>query len=50
MTIAYHNLGVEQEFLKQFNQALESYRMAMEFSDKYLGNKDGVTLNMGQIY
>jgi hypothetical protein len=26
LTIAYHNLGVEQEFLKKFNEAVQSYK------------------------
>ena len=50
LTISYHNLGVEQEFLKQYLQATESYRMAKEFSDKYLGVRDPVTHNMADIY
>lgn len=26
LAVAYHNLGVEQEYLKMFQEALESYK------------------------
>lgn len=50
LTIAYHNLGVEQEFLKKFHEAVESYRMAADFAERYLGLTDGITINLKQIY
>ena len=50
LTIAYHNLGVEQEFLKRYYDAVESYRMAMDFATRYLGSQDKVTRSMKQIY
>ena len=50
MTIAYHNLGVEQEFLKMFHEAVESYRMAKEFAETYLGPIDSITVNLQSIY
>ena len=50
LTIAYHNLGVEQEFLKQYQQAVESYRLAHEFADKYMGPADGITINLHNVY
>ena len=50
LTIAYHNLGVEQEFLKNFSEAVESYRMAKDFAERYLGTGDGITQNLVNIY
>lgn len=50
LTIAYHNLGVEQEFLKQYPQAVESYRLAKEFAERYLGTNDGITINLSSVY
>jgi hypothetical protein len=50
LTIAYHNLAVEQEFLKSFNEAVESYRLAAEYAEKYLGATDGITINLKTIY
>lgn len=41
---------MEQEFLKQYHEAVESYRMAADFANKYLGARDGVTLNLKNIY
>jgi hypothetical protein len=43
LTIAYHNLAVEQEFLKKYHEAVESYRIAADFADRYLGPTDGIT-------
>ena len=43
LSIAYHNLAVEQEFLKLYAEALQSYRMAYEFARDYLGEKDDIT-------
>jgi hypothetical protein len=50
LTIAYHNLGVEQEFLKMFGEAVESYRMSKDFAERYLGATDGITINLTNIY
>lgn len=30
LSIAYHNMGVEQEFLKKFEHSLQSYRKGVE--------------------
>lgn len=50
LTIAYHNLGVEQEFLKMYPEAVESYRMAADFAERYLGASDNITQNLKGIY
>ena len=50
LCIAYHNLAVEQEFLKMFHEAVENYRMAKEFAISYLGAGDGISQNMNKIY
>lgn len=33
LAIAYHNMGVEQEFLKKFEHSLQSYRKGVEVSE-----------------
>lgn len=38
------------KFLLQYREAYESYRQAMEFSERYLGPQDGITANLTQIY
>lgn len=47
LAIAYHNIGVEQEFLKRFEQSVLSYKKGVEVAERYLGAKHAicVTLN-----
>ena len=42
LCLAYHNLGVEQEFLKMYVEALESYKNATQFSLKYFGTDNAL--------
>ena len=37
LCIAYHNIAVEQEFLKQYQASLNSYAKAAQSAHKYLG-------------
>ena len=39
LAIAYHNIGVEQEFLKRFEHSILSYRKGVEVAERYLGSK-----------
>jgi hypothetical protein len=39
LAIAYHNIGVENEFLKRYEQSMQSYRKGVEVAEKYLGPK-----------
>ena len=43
LSIAYHNIGVEQEFLKKFEQSSISYRKGIEVGERYLGVDHPVT-------
>jgi hypothetical protein len=43
LAIAYHNMGVEQEFLKSYPAAILSYKKAVNFAEKNLGPEDGIT-------
>ena len=43
LAIAYHNVGVEQEFLKKHNQSLQSYRKGVEVAERYLGGDHAIT-------
>ena len=36
LAIAYHNLGVELEFLKRFDEAIFTYKKAINFATKNL--------------
>ncbi len=50
LTVGYHNLAAEQEFLKKNGEALASYFKAAEFSKLYLGVQNEVTRNLIEVY
>lgn len=37
LAIAYHNIGVEQEFLKRYEHSVLSYKKGVEVAERYLG-------------
>lgn len=45
LVIAYHNIAVEHEFLKDFKIALEFYKLAWETGDQELGSDHPLTLS-----
>lgn len=46
LAIAYHNLGVEHEFLKQFTASLTAYTKGVEIASVYLGPEHGITATL----
>lgn len=50
LAIAYHNMGVEQEFLRSYPAAILSYKKAVNFAEKNLGPEDGITMNLRSVY
>ena len=50
LAIAYHNIGVEQEFLRSYPAAILSYKKAVNFAEKNLGPEDGITQNLRSVY
>ena len=50
LAIAYHNLGVEQEFLKKHESCLASYRKGMEIAEQYLGHDNPTTQTLRNAY
>ena len=46
LSIAYHNIGVEQEFLKRFDQSILSYRKGVEVAERYLGAKHAICITL----
>nr|CCA21229.1 conserved hypothetical protein [Albugo laibachii Nc14] len=44
--IAYHNAGVEQEFLKRFEASIQSYNKGLECTEQWLGTKHGIVLTL----
>ena len=49
LCIAYHNIAVEQEFLKQYQASLNSYAKAAQSAAKYLGEMHPMTQNMNEV-
>lgn len=43
LAIAYHNIGVEQEFLKRYEHSVLSYKKGVEVAERYLGVKHAIT-------
>ena len=50
LAIAYHNMGVEQEFLRSYPAAILSYKKAVNFAERNLGVDDGITQNLRNVY
>ena len=50
LAIAYHNMGVEQEFLRSYPAAILSYKKAVNFAEKNLGPDDGITQNLRNVF
>jgi tetratricopeptide (TPR) repeat protein len=46
LAIAYHNIGVEQEFLKRFEQSVLSYKKGVEVAERYLGAKHAICITL----
>lgn len=44
LAVAHHNLAVEHEFLKQHDQAIESYAKACTIAERELGNEHPTTV------
>lgn len=46
LAIAYHNTGVEQEFLKRFEQSVECYTRGLEVAEQFLGRNHVIFTTM----
>lgn len=46
LAIAYHNIGVEQEFVKKILGAVKSYRKGVELAEAHLGSDHGVSVTL----
>ena len=50
LAVAYHNLAVELEFLKNYESALDAYEKAYLTTKDYLGESDTFTHNLMLVY
>ena len=46
LAIAYHNIGVEQEFMKKLPDAMNSYRKGVAIAEQHLGEKHGIAITL----
>lgn len=44
--IAYHNVGVEHEFLKCHDQSLQSYKKGVDITSRFLGDSHGIVITL----
>jgi tetratricopeptide (TPR) repeat protein len=50
LSIAYHNIGVEYEFLKKYQQALNAYKKSVINAETHLTSSNLMTVNMKSVY
>jgi len=50
LSVAYHNIGVEYEFLKEYQQSLGAYRKAIENAEKNLAGNNDMLKNLKNVY
>jgi tetratricopeptide (TPR) repeat protein len=50
LSIAYHNIGVEYEFLKKYQPALNAYKKAVLNAETHLSSSNLMTVNMNTVY
>ena len=50
LSIWYHNLAIEQEFLNDLEGSLNSYNKAKSTAQDYLGEEDILALNLEDVY
>ena len=50
LAIAYHNIGVEQEFMKQYRESYNSYQKGKEIAQKYLGTEHFMTITLNNSF
>ena len=48
--IAYHNLGVEEEFLKHYDACLEWYSKALKLAQQHIGESEEITKTFKESY
>ena len=50
IVISYHSIGVENEHLRKYNEALAAYRMGWEIAEKELGPEHKLTLTLRKSF
>ncbi|KAG7390213.1 hypothetical protein PHYBOEH_007064 [Phytophthora boehmeriae] len=50
MCIAYHNIGVEQEYLKDYAESVASYKKGVGLAEQYLGAEHSIATTIRNSY
>jgi len=50
LSIAYHNIGVEYEFLKKYQQSLNAYKKSVINAETHLSGSNLMTVNLKNVY
>ena len=50
LAIAYHNVGVEYEFLKKQTLSMQAYKKGSETAERYLGSEHGIVITLKNSY
>ncbi|CAG9310087.1 unnamed protein product [Blepharisma stoltei] len=50
LAIAFHNVAVEMEYLKRYEESLDYYRRSVDFAEKYLSKGHSVIDNLKNAY
>jgi len=49
LSIAYHNMGVELEYLKRFDESIRTYEKAVNFAKKNIGVDNQIVINFQKV-
>ncbi|KRX09430.1 hypothetical protein PPERSA_01630 [Pseudocohnilembus persalinus] len=49
LAVAYHNMGVELEFLKRYEEAIQTYTKAVKFASENLGEEHYLYKNLTEV-
>lgn len=50
LSVAYHNIGVEYEFLKEYQKSLKAYKKAIDNAEKNLTGSNDMVDNLKNVY
>jgi tetratricopeptide (TPR) repeat protein len=49
LAIAYHNMGVELEYLKRYEESINAYKKAVKFGEDNIGPESNLVENLKSV-
>jgi len=49
LAIAYHNMGVELEYLKRYEESINAYKKAVKFGEENIGPESNLVENLKNV-